>query len=95
MQKLNSIKTTFPELDKITGGFFPGEVTIIGARPSVGKTAILTSLIKCITFETGTPGLFFSVEMAAAQIHMRLISSLSSIPFSRIRDCELKKPCYP
>ena len=40
MIELKPIKSNFKKLDDLTGGFFPGEVTVLGARPAVGKTGL-------------------------------------------------------
>ena len=42
---VKAIKTNFTELDNVIGGFFPGELTVIGSRPSIGKSAFLGTLI--------------------------------------------------
>ena len=73
MIELKPIKSNFKKLDDLTGGFFPGEVTVIGARPAVGKTAFLDSLIKQITVDSGTPGLLFSLEMSIEVFYMRMV----------------------
>lgn len=49
MIELKPIKSNFKNLDSLTGGFFPGELTVIGSRPAIGKTSFLYSLIKQIT----------------------------------------------
>ena len=91
MQKLHSLQTNFKKLDKITGGFFPGELTVIGARPSVGKTSFLCSLIKQITLDSGSRGLFFSLEMPVETFRIRMVSSMARIPVSKIRAGELNE----
>lgn len=58
---VKAIKTNFTELDNVIGGFFPGELTVIGSRPSIGKSAFLGTLINKITIENGAKGLFFSL----------------------------------
>ncbi len=86
MQNLYPIKTGFEKLDEITGGFFPGEVTLIGSRPAIGKSYFLLALIRNITCGYGIPGLFFSVEMPKEYIYTRMASIHSHIPTSRIRN---------
>ena len=88
---VKAIKTNFTELDNVIGGFFPGELTVIGSRPSIGKSAFLGTLINKITIENGAKGLFFSLEMPAAQFKDRLVSSISCIPYSKIRNSEMDK----
>ena len=71
-------------LDIATGGMRHGEVTLVGARPGVGKTSIACQVItaNCIA---GVACSFFSLEMTRAQILRRLWSIVSGVPFARIR----------
>ena len=91
MIELKPIKSNFKNLDSLTGGFFPGEVTVVGARPTIGKTAFIGSLIKNIIREPGNNCLFFSIEMAAETFRKRLATSMLRIPFSKIRDSKLNQ----
>lgn len=63
----------FRALDEILGGFRPGELSIIGARPSMGKTALATAIADRISQEA--PVAFFSMEMGRQQIARRLLSA--------------------
>ena len=85
MDQMKAIKSNFNGLDNLTGGFFPGELTVIGARPSIGKTSFLCSLIKQISLDSGTPGLFFSLETSKEVVQMRMASSMSKIPLIKFR----------
>ena len=76
MIELKPIKSNFKNLDSLTGGFFPGEVTVVGARPTIGKTAFIGSLIKNIIREPGNNCLFFSIEMASETFRKRLAYSI-------------------
>ena len=89
MQNIYPIQTGFEKLDEITGGFFPGELTIIGSRPAIGKSSFLLNLIKNITCGYGIPGLFFSVEMPEEMIYNRLISIYTRITHLKDRTREL------
>ena len=91
MIELKPIKSNFKKLDSLTGGFFPGEVTVVGARPTIGKTAFIGSLIKNIIREPGNNCLFFSIEMAAEVFCSRLAASMLRIPFLKIRDSQLNE----
>lgn len=86
MNQLKPIKSNFNGLDNLTGGFFPGEVTVVGARPTIGKTAFIASLIKNIIREPGNNCLFFSIEMCAETFCKRLAASMLRMPFTKIRD---------
>jgi replicative DNA helicase len=69
------LPTGFNDLDRITGGFRPGSVTILAARPSVGKTAFALNLAANVA-EAGAPVAFFSLEMSALDLRERLALSL-------------------
>ncbi len=78
------------ELDQMTSGFQKSELIIIGARPSVGKTALAMSMAAHIAIKEKIPTAFFSLEMSDMQLIMRLISSESKIPSENIRSGLLK-----
>ena len=71
-------------LDERTGGFFPGELTIIGARPSVGKTAFGVSIAVASALK-GHHVCVVSAEMISSQIGQRLLSDASGVNGMRLR----------
>lgn len=79
------VPSGFLRLDSMTSGFQKQELIIIGARPSMGKTALALSMIKYITVDKKIPCGFFSLEMSYAQIGQRLLSQIARVPGSRIR----------
>lgn len=89
MKNLYPIQTGFEKLDEITGGLFPGELTIIGSRPAIGKSSFLLNLIKNITGGYGIPGLFFSVDMPVDVIYNRMISLITRFIYLKVRKQEL------
>lgn len=78
------IPTGFYELDKFTGGFLMG-LTVIGARPGNGKTALMISLARHIALQQGIPTDIYSIEMRSERIVMRLIAGELGIDLFRIR----------
>jgi replicative DNA helicase len=70
----NAIETRIPSLDVMTGGLHRGEYVVIGARPSMGKTALAVQLAMNIT-EAGGGAAYFSLEMPEALLSPRLLSS--------------------
>lgn len=78
------------ELDQMTNGFQKSELIIIGARPSVGKTALALTMASHIAIKEKIPTAFFSLEMSDMQLMQRLISSESRIPSEKIRSGLLK-----
>ncbi|MEN3015420.1 MAG: replicative DNA helicase [bacterium] len=83
------ITTGFEELDRMTSGLQRGDLVIIAARPSMGKTAFALNLSYNIAVKTKQPVIFFSIEMSKEQIAQRLLSLESSVPLSKIRNCSL------
>ncbi|AEE16852.1 replicative DNA helicase [Treponema brennaborense] len=78
------------ELDSMTSGFQKSELIIIGARPSMGKTAMALSMAQYISIEKKIPTGFFSLEMSYQQIGQRLLSQEARIPAQKLRTGMLK-----
>jgi replicative DNA helicase len=75
----NAVLSGFPDLDSLTGGFQPGSLNIIAARPSVGKTAFALNIASHAAIYEGVPTLIFSLEMSGDQIATRMLSSLARV----------------
>ena len=77
------IPTGFAQMDKLTGGLKPGEMFVLAARPSIGKTALALNILRNITFPERSPrprkAVFFSLEMTAEQITRRLLCTEAQI----------------
>ena len=84
---LRGLKTGFRDLDKKTAGFQKGDLIIIGARPAMGKTTFAQNLAYNVATRNGDKKgvLFFSMEMANAEIVDRMISDISGIDNWKIR----------
>ena len=74
----------FADLDSYTGGFQPGSLNIIAARPSMGKTAFALNIAQFGGNENNLPVLIFSVEMPAEQLVQRMIAAESRIDLSKL-----------
>ena len=79
------IASGLTELDTMTSGFQNSELIIIGARPSMGKTAMALSMLQNITVRDKIPAAFFSLEMSDMQIMQCLIASGGRIPSQKLR----------
>ncbi len=88
--QFTGIPTGFAKLDTYTSGFQNSELIIIGARPSIGKTAFALSMIQNIACEKRIPCGFFSLEMGYESIGMRLLSQEARVPMHKIRSGMLK-----
>lgn len=80
-----SIFTGYNELDNLLGGFHKSDLIIIAARPSMGKTAFALSIARNMALYYNQPIAFFSLEMTASQLVIRLISSEAKIDQNKIR----------
>lgn len=79
------VPTGFSVLDKMTSGFQESEFIVIGARPSIGKTALALSMAANISIQQGIATGFFTLEMSDMAIMQRLVSSEARISSQRIR----------
>ncbi len=82
---LRGLKTGFRDLDKKTAGFQKGDLIIIGARPAMGKTTFAENLAYNAATINNRGVLFFSMEMANAEIVDRMISDVSGVDNWKIR----------
>lgn len=77
------ISSGYTQMDKLTGGMKPGEMFVLAARPSIGKTAFALNIIRNIVFPHRTPNpkkvVFFSLEMTAEQITRRLLCTEADV----------------
>ena len=79
------VPSGFAALDTMTSGFHNSEMIIIGARPSMGKTALALSMIHHIAIQKKIPTGIFSLEMSYTQIGQRLITQIARIAGHKIR----------
>lgn len=71
--------TGFPDLDTVTNGFKPSELIILAARPAMGKTSLALNFAVNMALRERLPVLFFSLEMSAVQVGLRLLTSQAGI----------------
>jgi len=81
---LIGIDTGFRELNRITSGFGNGDLVIVAARPAMGKTSFLLN-IAAKALENGNGVAFFSLEMPAEQLALRILSARTSIALQDLR----------
>jgi replicative DNA helicase len=86
---ITGISTGFKTLDELTAGFQREEFIIIGARPSVGKTALALNMAANIAFHKKIPTAFFSLEMSGNALVHRLISSEAMVQAQNLRSGNL------
>lgn len=89
-KELPGIYSGFKDLDELTYGFQPGEMIVLAARPSVGKTSLAMNIAENVVLPNGSKKpkgvLMFSLEMTSSQLASRLICSRAKVDYKRIRD---------
>ncbi|MBS0624756.1 MAG: replicative DNA helicase [Verrucomicrobia bacterium] len=81
---ITGIPTHFLDMDKMLNGFLPSNLIILGARPSMGKTALAINIAENICFKNNIPVGIFSLEMSATQLLHRIICSQTEVESSKI-----------
>jgi replicative DNA helicase len=87
---IKPIVSGIESLDKLTGGFYPGELTVVGAPPAVGKSAFALQLAITGALLSARHIAFSSSEMVNVQLGMRLLANASKIKGQRLRTAEIK-----
>lgn len=85
---VTGLPTGFEDIDRATHGWEKGDMIVIGARPSVGKTAFALNLLYQVA-RRGTPVIFFSLEMRALPIATRILSLVSNLSSDDIHSLSL------
>ena len=83
--RITGVPSGFPDLDSLTAGFQKGDLIIIAARPSMGKTALALNIAFNAAYGAQLPVAFFSLEMSKEQLVRRLLSTVGEIDASHLR----------
>jgi replicative DNA helicase len=91
-RSLTGTPSGFTDLDAITGGFQPGNLIIIAARPSMGKSSLVTNIAENVALghERPRPVALFSLEMSEAELAQRFVASQASIKGDDLRKGRLR-----
>jgi replicative DNA helicase len=92
---LTGVGTGFTDLDKMTSGFHPGEMIVIAARPSMGKTSLAMNIAEHVAIEQKLPVGVFSLEMTSESLVLRMLCSRSRVNLRNIRDGFLAERDFP
>ena len=84
--RLSGIATGYADLDRMTNGLQPGEMIVIAARPSLGKTSLAMNIVENVAVKTGIPCGVFSMEMTKLALTTRMISSLARVNLRNVRE---------
>ncbi len=85
---ITGISSGYRKLDEFTSGFQNSDFVVLAARPSMGKTALALSLARNAAAHASCVG-FFSLEMSAEQLTLRLLSAQTGIPHQKIRNANI------
>jgi len=88
-RSLTGLETGFYELDDVTRGLQAGEMIVLAARPSVGKSALALNIAEHIAVDGEKPTAFFSLEMSREALALRLLSSRARVDGQRLRKGQL------
>jgi replicative DNA helicase len=84
-QMVTGLSSGYPKLDEMTTGLHSGEMIILAARPSMGKTSLLMNMAEYMAVTDRKPIAFFSLEMSAQQITQRLLASNAQFDMQQMR----------
>jgi replicative DNA helicase len=90
---ITGVGTHLPDLDRMTRGFQAGDLVIVAARPSMGKTSLVLNWCQHVATHGGVAG-FFSLEMSKEQLFMRMLSSEAKIDSFRLLSGQIGQKEY-
>ena len=91
-QAITGTPSGFDDLDEITGGFQPGNLIILAARPSMGKSALATNFAENAAVRHNRPTVIFSLEMGESELAQRFMASQGSIKGNDLRRGKVSWP---
>ena len=93
--QITGIPTGFADFDRMTDGLHGGEMIVVAARPSIGKTSLSMNIAEHVAIELGLPVGVFSLEMSAESLVMRMQCSLARVDLRSVRDGFLTEADFP
>jgi len=92
---ITGVATGFYDFDRMTSGLQPGDLVVLAARPSMGKTALAINIAEHVAVNEGLPVAVFSMEMGAAQLAIRIVGSIGRIDQGHLRTGKLSDDEWP
>jgi replicative DNA helicase len=92
---LTGVGTGFTDLDKMTSGLHGGEMVVIAARPSMGKTSLAMNIAENVSIDQKLPVGVFSLEMTSESLVLRMLCSRSRVNLRNVRDGFLAERDFP
>ncbi len=85
----------FRDIDAITGGFQPGNLIIVAARPAMGKSALVANIAENVAVKANKPVAFFSLEMSEVELAQRFIACRARISGDKLRKGQVAERDWP
>jgi replicative DNA helicase len=92
---LTGVPSGFADLDQLTGGFQPGNLIIIAARPAMGKSTLATNIAENAAIDHGVPVALFSLEMSETELAHRFIASQAKVSSDELRKGKVRGDRWP
>jgi len=92
---LTGVPSGFTSLDELTGGFQPGNLIVIAARPSMGKSALVANIAENAALDHGHAVALFSLEMSESELAQRFVASQASIKGEDLRKGRVSENVWP
>jgi len=92
---VTGVPTGFIDFDRMTAGLQAGDLIVLAARPSMGKTALAINIAEHVALNEGLPVAIFSMEMGAAQLAVRIVGSIGRIDQGHLRTGKLSDDEWP
>ncbi len=92
---ITGVPTGFYDLDRMTSGLQAGDMVVLAARPSMGKTAFAINIAEHVALNEGLPVAVFSMEMGASQLAVRIVGSIGRIDQTHLRTGKLTDDEWP
>ncbi len=92
---ITGVPTGFFDFDRMTSGLQPGDLIVLAARPSMGKTALAINIAEHVALNEGLPVAVFSMEMGASQLAIRIVGSIGRIDQGHLRTGKLSDDEWP
>jgi replicative DNA helicase len=92
---ITGVPTGFIDLDRMTSGLQAGDLVVLAARPSMGKTAFAINIAEHVALNEGLPVAVFSMEMGAAQLAVRVVGSIGRVDQGHLRTGKLTDEEWP
>src|SRR5947199_3469300 len=93
--ELTGTPSGFRDIDAITGGFQPGNLIIVAARPAMGKSAIVANIAENVAVKHNRPVAFFSLEMSEVELAQRFIACRARISGDKLRKGQVSQKDWP